>query len=65
MRTYILISGAIFAVVALMHLLRLFFDWPAQIAGWAVPIWVSWIGVVAAGALCIWAFRVVSQGRAP
>ena len=61
MRAYILISGAIFGVVALVHVVRLLLDWPAQVAGWVVPIWISWIAIFAAGALCVWAFRLVSK----
>ena len=59
MRAYIQISGVVFGVIALLHIVRLFLDWPAQIAGWAVPLWISWIAIFAAGALCIWAFRLV------
>ena len=33
MRAYILITGVIFAIVALAHLLRLLWDWPAEVAG--------------------------------
>ena len=58
MRTYILVSGSIFAVLALVHVARLFLGWPAQVAGWVVPMWISWIGILAAGALSVWAFRV-------
>ena len=63
MRSYIQISGVVFGVIALAHVVRLLLDWPAQVAGWAVPTWISWIAMFAAGALCVWAFRVA--GRAP
>ena len=63
MRTYIQVTGVVFAIVALAHLARLLLDWPAQVAGWVVPIWISWIAILIAGALCIWAFRLVGQVR--
>ena len=63
MRTYLQITGVVFAVVALLHVTRLVLDWPVQAAGWTVPMWLSWIGIAVAGALSIWAFRLV--GRAP
>ena len=44
-------AGAIFALVALAHLLRAVMDWPILIAGWMVPIWLSWLAFVVAGAL--------------
>ena len=61
MRAYLLISGLIFGAVALLHVTRLALDWPAQVAGWAIPLWLSWIGVLVAGALCIWAFRLATR----
>ena len=50
-------------MMALLHVIRLLLDWPAQIADWGVPLWVSWIAILAAGALSIWAFRLVRQAR--
>ena len=63
MRAYAQISGVIFGVIALLHIVRLVLDWPAQIAGWAVPLWISWIAIFAAGALCVWAFRLAARAR--
>ena len=61
MRTYIQITGVVFAIVALAHVARLVLDWPAQVAGWVVPIWISWVAILVAGALCVWAFRLVGR----
>ena len=63
MRAYILISGAVFGAVALVHAIRILLNWPAQVAAWVVPIWISWIAVFGAGALCVWAYRVVGERR--
>jgi len=63
MRAYIQISGVAFGVIALLHIVRLLLDWPAQIGGWTVPLWISWIAILVAGALCGWAFRLVAQTR--
>ena len=63
MRTYIQVTGAVFGAMALVHVARLIWNWPAQIAGWVVPMWLSWVAILVAGALCIWAFRLVSQAR--
>jgi hypothetical protein len=63
MRTYMVISGAVFGAVALAHAIRLLLAWPAQVAGWEVPIWISWIAVFGAGMLCVWAFRLVLGKR--
>ena len=45
------VTSAIFVVVALAHLVRAVMDWPIVIAGWIVPIWLSWLAFVIAGAL--------------
>lgn len=50
-KTFAIVSGAIFALVALLHILRILMGWPAMIGGWMVPVWVSWIGLVVAGGL--------------
>ena len=63
MRAYIQITGVVFAVVALAHVVRLMLDWPAQVAGWMVPIWISWVAILVAGALSVWAFRLVGPAR--
>ena len=63
MRAYIRITGVVFAIVALAHVLRVVLDWPAQVAGWVVPIWISWVAILGAGALCVWAFRLVGRAR--
>ena len=50
-KTFTIVAGAIFALVALLHVLRILMGWPAVIGGWNVPMWVSWIGLVVAGGL--------------
>jgi len=63
MRAYLQISGTVFAVIALLHIARLLLDWPAQLAGWDVPLWHSWLAFAATGVLSAWAFRLVGQAR--
>ncbi len=63
MRTYIQLTGAVFGLVALVHAVRLILDWPAQVAGWTIPAWISLVAIFAAGALCAWAFRLVGRTR--
>ena len=47
----------LFLVIALVHLLRIVFGWPAQLAGWSVPLWLSWLALVVTGALAWFGFR--------
>ena len=61
MRAYVYITGVIFGVVTLAHALRLIMGWPIELAGLAIPVWMSWLGILVAGALCAWAFRLVGR----
>jgi len=57
-KNYCVVSGVLFALVALAHLLRIVNDVSIQLDGNAVPMYVSWIGFVVPAALALWAFRV-------
>ena len=50
-KTYMTVTATLFVVVAIMHLLRIIFGWQAEISGLNIPFWVSWLGVLVAGAL--------------
>ena len=54
---YTIVSGAVFGVIALVQLVRAVNQWSVQIGSFNVPVWASWIAVVVASSLCIWAFR--------
>jgi hypothetical protein len=60
MRAYIQVSGIIFALVALGHLWRLLARWPLVLAGRPLPAVASLIVCLAAGALSLWAWRILA-----
>jgi len=60
-RGYLVISGAIFAIVAILHLLRVLNNWVLVLGPWSAPIWVSWMGTVVPVVLGVWAFRLASR----
>ncbi len=62
-RAYLMISGIIFAVVALAHLLRVINGWPVVAGSWFIPMWVSWVGTLGPGVLGVWAFSLASRFR--
>lgn len=64
-RAYLLIVGIVFAVVAVAHLLRLFSSGSLVLMGWAVPLWLSWIGVLVTAYLSYTSFILAAraQGR--
>jgi hypothetical protein len=61
---YCLVSGLIFALVALLHLLRLFNGWAVQIGPFSVPTALSVFGLVFSALLSLWAFRTSKPGAA-
>jgi hypothetical protein len=56
-----LITGTIFALVALLQALRIYMDWSVVIGGWSAPMWISWIAIVVAGGLSYFALTLKSH----
>lgn len=52
-------NTVIFGLMAVLHLLRMVLRWPASIAGWPVPMWLSVVAVVAAGGLSYWNYKAL------
>jgi hypothetical protein len=61
-KTFNLLAGAIFAVVALLHLLRLYFGWSTVLDDWTVPMWVSWLGLVITAGLAYFGISLAMRG---
>ena len=61
MRSYVRLSGLLFALVALGHVVRTVRRWPLLIAGHPIPAVVSLVVAVLAGGMAFWAWRVLSQ----
>lgn len=53
----ILLSGIIFAVIAILNLLRIILGWTWICNGHVVPMWTSVVGVVVTALMAIWDFR--------
>ena len=47
------IAVGVFALMALVHVLRLLFGWEVTIQGSIIPMWVSGLGIVIAGGLAV------------
>ena len=60
-KTFLVATGVIFAVVALVHLTRIAMGWPIVIGSWSVPMWVSWIGLVVPGTLSFFGLRLAAR----
>jgi hypothetical protein len=57
-KTFSLVAGVIFAVVALFHLVRIFMQWPVIIGDWSVPKSVSWVALIVSGGLALLGLRL-------
>ena len=54
---YAVVSGAFFGALAVVQAVRILNQWPVQVRGFDVPVWFSWVAMVVAGSLSVWAFR--------
>lgn len=58
---YLKISGLIFLTVDILHALRIYNNWPAQVASWEAPMWLSWIVVVLTTILVMYSFKYAKK----
>jgi hypothetical protein len=54
--SYAAVSALIFFIVTVVHLARLVKSWPVQVGSFAVPMSLSWIGLLVSALLAIWGF---------
>jgi uncharacterized membrane protein YecN with MAPEG domain len=57
---YATISALIFAIVAVVHLVRLFRGWKVEIGSRSIPMSVSWAGLIISALLALWGFQQLS-----
>ena len=57
MKPFTTLAIAVFSLVCLGHILRLSFGWEVLVNGWRVPLWLSAVGTVMAGALAVMLWR--------
>ena len=60
-RTYCTVSAVVFAIVAIVHLVRAVQATPVVIGNWSAPTAISWVAVVIAGGLALWGFRLAGS----
>jgi hypothetical protein len=57
MKPFTTVAVALFTLIAIVHLLRLFAGWEVVVTGFAIPVWWSGIGLVIAGGLALMVWR--------
>lgn len=60
-KPYLIISGIVFALIAMGHGLRLGFRWPIKFNVWSVPLWASGVAILMMLILFIWAFLLARK----
>ena len=63
MKPFTNLAIAIFILIAVLHLLRLVFGWEVTIDGMVVPMWVSIMGFLIAGALAYFLWREAYKSK--
>jgi predicted tellurium resistance membrane protein TerC len=57
--SYVMASAVVFAVVGLLHLLRLIAGWPVILGTMSVPLGVSVLVILVCAVLALWGFRTL------
>ena len=57
MKPFTTIAVAVFTLIAVVHLLRLFTGWEVSVNGSIVPVWFSVPGLIIAGGLAAMIWR--------
>lgn len=60
-RVYVILSGAIFLLVAIIHCLRIINNWSIIVGTTTVPFWLSYIGLPVSTAYFAWACWLVAR----
>ena len=58
LKNFALLAAVIFAIVALVHLVRVIMGWQIVIDSCTVPMWPSWIALVIAAGLSYLGFSL-------
>ena len=61
LKSYLTLSAAVFAIVAVAHLTRAVEAWTIVVGPWTIPLAVSWIGALATAGLSLWAFSLTRK----
>jgi hypothetical protein len=59
-QAYLVVSAAIFGLIAVIHLVRAMTGWGLVFGPLAIPLWESWAACIVATPLCLWAIRLAT-----
>jgi len=64
LKLYLVVSAAVFLLVALFHLFRLVYHWPIVVGETTIPQVLSYIGFPASSGYVAWALWLLRRCRA-
>ena len=56
-KPYVVVSGAVFGLIAVLQAVRAAEQIPVMVGSFAVPLAASWVAALVAAGLSLWAFR--------
>lgn len=62
MKPFTTLAVVVFTLVAILHLLRILNHWDVEIAGTAMPMWASYLGLLVAVLLAVMVRRESGRG---
>jgi hypothetical protein len=65
LKLYLFISGFIFLLVGILHLLRLVYHWPIVVGARTIPYGLSYVGLPVTIGYCVWAGWLLCRGKGP
>lgn len=57
MKPFTMIAIVVFALVALVHVVRLWLGWAVTVQDWVIPVWVSVVGFLVPALLAVMLYR--------
>jgi len=60
-KAFVIVSTVIFALVAIMHLIRLTLGWSVVLGMTSVPLWVSVFATLVFALIAIWGLTLVRR----
>jgi len=64
-KLYLILSGFVFLLVAIFHLLRLVYHWPIVVGPRTIPFALSYLGLPGSTGYCVWAVWLLCRGEKP
>jgi hypothetical protein len=64
-KLYLIFSGFVFLMVAILHLVRLVEHWPIVVGTTTIPYALSYVGLPVSATYCAWAIWLLARDRLP